>query len=113
MDNTQEYISVGGVPLDVEESRSKLEHLLSYGLNGTTDTELVYEHKWKAGDLVLMDNRATMHSTTPYENDDADAGRQLVQHASMKARRPQPRWTDCGPLRTGANDSVNDRAPRL
>ena len=76
--------------LDVEASRNTLEELLSYGL-ATTDTENVYEHQWKAGkssvivlctptilnsvpfvgylapvgDFCLMDNRVTMHSTTP------------------------------------------------
>lgn len=106
-----EYISVRGVALSVEESRTKLEQLLSYGINGTSDTQLVYEHQWKTGDLVLMDNRATMHSTTPYANDGEDSGRQLVHHASMKARRPQAGWTDRGPLRTAA--SVDDHARTL
>ena len=57
------------------------------------------QHYWKPGDLLLMDNRVTMHSTTPYENGDADHGRQLVHHASMKAKRPQEGWTGRGPLR--------------
>ena len=62
--------------------------------------------QWKAGDFVVMDNRTTMHSTTPYPNDDNDTGRQLVHHASMKARRPQPGWTDRGPLRpNGGSDN--------
>ena len=119
-----EYISVGGVVLEPEASRLKLEEILSRVL-ATTDTDLVYEvrtaatlqrtsgatpgepdplavatqHHWKAGDLLLMDNRVTMHSTTPYENGDADHGRQLMHHASMKAKRPQEGWTGKGPLR--------------
>ena len=93
-----EYLKVEGKPLPVEDSRNKLEELLGYG-TATTKTALVYAHRWKAGDLVLIDNRQVLHSTTPYENDKNDQGRQLMHHISLRARRPQEGWTDVGVLR--------------
>jgi alpha-ketoglutarate-dependent 2,4-dichlorophenoxyacetate dioxygenase len=33
-----------------------------------TQREFVYRHKWRAGDLVMWDNQATMHRGRPYED---------------------------------------------
>src|SRR5215211_4432367 len=33
-----------------------------------TQREFVYSHKWRVGDLVMWDNRATMHRGRPYED---------------------------------------------
>ena len=93
-----DHLEIGGRALPVDSSRAKLEELLQYG-TATADTALVYEHQWKAGDVVLIDNRQVLHSTTPYQNDNDDQGQQLMHHTSMKARRPQPGWTDVGALR--------------
>ncbi len=92
-----DHLEIGGHALPVDSSRAKLEELLQYG-TATADTALVYEHQWKAGDVVLIDNRQVLHSTTPYQNHDDDHGQQLMHHISMKARRPQPGWTDVGAL---------------
>jgi alpha-ketoglutarate-dependent 2,4-dichlorophenoxyacetate dioxygenase len=32
-----------------------------------TQDKYVYSHKWRQGDLVIWDNRCTMHAATPYE----------------------------------------------
>ena len=93
-----DHLEIEGRALPVERSRSRLEELLQYG-TATRETALVYEHRWKPGDLVLMDNRQVLHSTTPYENDRYGHGRQLMHHVSMRARRPQRGWTDVGVLR--------------
>ena len=93
-----DHLEVGGRALSVERSRAKLEELLQYG-TATEETALVYEHRWKPGDLVLMDNRQVLHSTTPYESDRLGHGHQLMHHISMRARRPQGGWTDVGVLR--------------
>ena len=34
----------------------------------TTQREFVYRHKWRVGDLVMWDNRVTMHRGRPYED---------------------------------------------
>ena len=96
-----DHLKIGGRALSVEQSRSALEELLHYG-TATRETALVYEHRWKQGDVVLMDNRQILHSTTPYANDRHGRGRQLMHHISMRARRPQQGWTDVGVLRGAA-----------
>lgn len=40
-----------------------------------TQPDLVYAHRWKIGDLVIWDNRATMHRGRPF--DDRSARREL------------------------------------
>ena len=40
-----------------------------------TQPQFVYSHKWRDGDLVIWDNRATMHRATPF--DDAKYKREL------------------------------------
>ena len=32
-----------------------------------TQREFVYQHRWRAGDLVMWDNRCTMHRVRPYD----------------------------------------------
>jgi alpha-ketoglutarate-dependent 2,4-dichlorophenoxyacetate dioxygenase len=34
-----------------------------------TQREFVYSHKWRVGDLVMWDNRATMHRARPFPHD--------------------------------------------
>ena len=33
-----------------------------------TRSEFTYEHRWRVGDLVLWDNRSTMHRRDPFDN---------------------------------------------
>jgi taurine dioxygenase len=33
-----------------------------------TRRELVYSHKWQVGDVLIWDNRCTLHRATPYDN---------------------------------------------
>lgn len=33
-----------------------------------TQREFVYSHKWQVGDLVMWDNRTTMHRARPYDD---------------------------------------------
>ena len=35
-----------------------------------TKTERVYTHRWRPGDLIVFDNRSTIHSATPYDYPD-------------------------------------------
>jgi taurine dioxygenase len=34
-----------------------------------TQPRFVYEHRWRAGDLVVWDNRSTMHCALPFDED--------------------------------------------
>jgi alpha-ketoglutarate-dependent 2,4-dichlorophenoxyacetate dioxygenase len=53
-----------GMPPD--EGRSLLEELMAFA----TQPQFVYRHRWRVGDLVIWDNRCTMHRATPYETTD-------------------------------------------
>jgi alpha-ketoglutarate-dependent 2,4-dichlorophenoxyacetate dioxygenase len=48
----------------VEEGRALLGELLDFA----TQPRFVYAHQWRLGDLVIWDNRCTMHRATPFES---------------------------------------------
>lgn len=47
----------------VEKGRRLIEELLDFA----TQPQFVYAHRWQTGDLVIWDNRCTMHRARPYE----------------------------------------------
>jgi alpha-ketoglutarate-dependent 2,4-dichlorophenoxyacetate dioxygenase len=47
----------------VEEGRKLIEELIAFA----TQERFVYQHKWRVGDLVIWDNRCTMHRGRPYD----------------------------------------------
>jgi alpha-ketoglutarate-dependent 2,4-dichlorophenoxyacetate dioxygenase len=50
------------VGMPVEEGQALLAELIEFA----TQPQFVYRHKWKVGDLVMWDNRCTMHRATPF-----------------------------------------------
>jgi alpha-ketoglutarate-dependent 2,4-dichlorophenoxyacetate dioxygenase len=48
----------------VEEGRALIEELIAFA----TRTRFVYQHRWRVGDLVMWDNRCTMHRGRPYDD---------------------------------------------
>jgi alpha-ketoglutarate-dependent 2,4-dichlorophenoxyacetate dioxygenase len=48
----------------VEEGRALLEQLIEFA----TQPQFVYAHQWRVGDLVIWDNRCTLHRATPYQS---------------------------------------------
>ena len=54
-------VRVIGLPDD--ESRSLLDDLMAHA----TQRQFVYTHRWRLNDLVMWDNRCTMHRGTRYE----------------------------------------------
>jgi alpha-ketoglutarate-dependent 2,4-dichlorophenoxyacetate dioxygenase len=48
----------------VEEGRALLRELLAHA----TQPRFVYSHQWRLGDLVIWDNRCTLHRATPFES---------------------------------------------
>ena len=52
------------VGMDDDEARALLAELIAFA----TEPRFVYRHKWRAGDLVVWDNRCTMHRATPFED---------------------------------------------
>ena len=48
----------------VEEGRALIEELIAFA----TQPQFVYQHHWTTGDLVIWDNRCTMHRGRPYDD---------------------------------------------
>jgi len=48
----------------VEKGRALIEELIAFA----TQPQFVYQHRWRLGDLVMWDNRCTMHRGRPYDD---------------------------------------------
>jgi len=48
----------------VEDGRALIEELIAFA----TQRQFVYQHRWTVGDLVMWDNRCTMHRGRPYDD---------------------------------------------
>ncbi len=59
-----EYIIRNFVGMTVDDSQELLAELNAHA----TSDQFVYRHRWRAGDLLFWDNRATMHLATPYDD---------------------------------------------
>lgn len=65
---------MGGLPL--AESEALLDELWSYA----SRPELAWGHKWRVGDLVLWDNRCTMHRRDSFDN----ASRRVMHRTQIR-----------------------------
>jgi taurine dioxygenase len=61
-----------------EELLAKLEH-------HATQKRYIYRHRWRDDDVLMWDNRCTMHCVTPY---DAATERRIVCRAVVQGSRP-------------------------
>jgi alpha-ketoglutarate-dependent 2,4-dichlorophenoxyacetate dioxygenase len=52
------------VDMDRAESDALLDELIAFA----TQPRFVYRHVWRNGDLVVWDNRCTMHRATPFDD---------------------------------------------
>jgi taurine dioxygenase len=64
------------VGLDLDQSEALLDVLWDHA----TRAEATYEHRWRAGDLVLWDNRCTMHRRDPFDA----ASRRIMHRTQIK-----------------------------
>lgn len=55
--------AVGIVGWSAEDGFALLDELYHFA----TQEKYIYSHKWRRGDLVIWDNRCTMHAATPYD----------------------------------------------
>jgi alpha-ketoglutarate-dependent 2,4-dichlorophenoxyacetate dioxygenase len=74
----------------VPEGRLLLHDLMEHA----TQRERVYRHRWRVGDLVIWDNRATMHRACPF--DDQSHRRELRRVTTLDV--PEPALTASGRL---------------
>ncbi len=68
----------------VPEGRLLLRDLIEHATQG----EFVYRHSWRVGDLVIWDNRATMHRARPF--DDTKHRRELRRVTTLDIEQPAP-----------------------
>ena len=66
------------VGLEREESEDLLDTLWDYA----TLPQNSYTHQWQVGDLLMWDNRATMHRRDPFDSSD----RRLMQRTQIKGQ---------------------------
>jgi alpha-ketoglutarate-dependent 2,4-dichlorophenoxyacetate dioxygenase len=66
----------------VPEGRLLLRDLMEHA----TQPQFVYRHSWRVGDLVIWDNRATMHRGKPY--DDTKHRRELRRVTTLDIAEP-------------------------
>jgi alpha-ketoglutarate-dependent 2,4-dichlorophenoxyacetate dioxygenase len=66
----------------IPEGRLLLRDLIEHA----TRPQFVYRHQWRVGDLVIWDNRATMHRGRPY--DDASHRRELRRVTTLDIEIP-------------------------
>jgi taurine dioxygenase len=69
------------VGLDLAESEALLDALWAHA----TKPEFTYTHRWRVGDLVLWDNRCTMHRRDPF-----DASSRRVMHRTQVKGESRP-----------------------
>ncbi|MGQ0547571.1 MAG: TauD/TfdA dioxygenase family protein [Betaproteobacteria bacterium] len=72
-----EYI----VGMPYEEGRAQIEELNALAVH----PDLTYEHRWKARELIVWDNRCVMHRATPY--DAATQGR-VIRRCTVLGEMP-------------------------
>lgn len=70
------------VGMDPQQSRDLIDQLENHAVR----PERVYSHKWQAGDLVVWDNRCTLHRATPYDN----KYRRTLHRTQVKGEVPIP-----------------------
>jgi len=58
------HTMTGVVELPGSEGRSLLNQLITHA----TDDRFVYRHHWQQHDVIMWDNRCTMHAVTPFDN---------------------------------------------
>jgi taurine dioxygenase len=72
--------SIVGMPR--EQSDLVLERLCQ----ATERPEHIYEHEWRVGDLLIWDNRATLHARTDFD----PAERRVLRRLAIRGARPIP-----------------------
>jgi taurine dioxygenase len=66
------------VGLELAESEALLDELWGF----VQQSEDIWEHVWRVGDLVLWDNRCTMHRRDPFD----DTSRRIMHRTQIKGR---------------------------
>lgn len=62
--------------MDPSEGKALVDSLCEFA----TQRQFVYSHEWRVGDVVIWDNRCTMHRGTPYD----DSERRMMWRTTIK-----------------------------
>lgn len=76
-----EYIIKEIEGLSDAETRALVEELIAH----ITRDEFIYRHKWRAGDLLMWDNRGVVHHATDYDD---RKYRRVMHRTTIKGDRP-------------------------
>ncbi|WP_244423187.1 TauD/TfdA family dioxygenase [Bradyrhizobium sp. ORS 375] len=68
------------VGLELAESEALLDELWAY----VARREFAWEHVWRVGDLVIWDNRSTMHRRDPFD----DHARRIMHRTQIRGTQP-------------------------
>lgn len=77
------HTMVNVVGMDPDEGRALLDELIEHA----TQERFVYRHRWQAHDILMWDNRCTMHSVEPFDNTSV---RRVMHRVTLKGEtRPR------------------------
>lgn len=79
------FVNPGFTTHVVGLSRIESDGLLAMLYAHSTQPEMVYRHQWRTGDLVIWDNRCTMH----YAVDDYDTAPRRVRRVTLRGDAPR------------------------
>ena len=65
-------------------SRKRSDELLDYLLNHQESREFIYEHTWQPGDLILWDNRCTLHARKDFDPGE----KRILRRLTVRGERP-------------------------
>ena len=66
---------------DEAESQQTIKELMDFA----TQPDFVYVHKWTPGDMVIWDNRSTVHKAMPFDEENA---RRRMHRTTIRGDRP-------------------------
>ena len=78
------FVNPGFTTHIVGMSRIESDHLLALLHQHSTQPELTLRHRWRPGDVLMWDNRATMH----YATDDYGTAERRVRRVTLRGTKP-------------------------
>ena len=72
--------SVVGMP------RAESDQIIEELCRATETPAHIYEHVWRPGDLLIWDNRCTLHARTDFD----PAERRVLRRMAIRGQRPIP-----------------------
>ena len=67
--------------MNEQDSEPILDELTAH----VTDERFVYRHRWTPGDVLIWDNRASLHRACPFDEENS---RRLMHRTTIRGDRP-------------------------